>query len=441
MSDDIINILNLNYSHVQSCSSKKDNNSIIYFVTLARKDFICPLCATKLKIKDYRNVKLSHQVIKGMDTHIVYRKRRYYCPACRSYHYEDNPFVNEKRHTFTDTTSIEIMKFLREHSSTFSMAARQFNTTPTKVMDVFDTLGQMKRLPFTDVISIDEFYWNRKSKTKYACAIIDFNTGSIIDILNGRRLKNWDSYTQIIERKEREKVKFVCIDLYETYRQVQKLYFPKAKLICDSFHVVRNINEILKKERIKTMKRYDKDSQEYYLLKKFSYLLMKDSSKIEDNKPRYNKKLKRYINQPQLLELILNIDKNLKEAYELKESYLIFNSASTYEDARNNLSEIIGEYASCNIEGYRQFSSTLIDWFDEIVNSFIIYNGKRISNGRIEGTNSRIKTILKNANGFRNFSRMRNRIMYSINKNSLPSIPEENQVIKEKGKKRGKYKK
>ena len=64
------------------------------------------------------------------------------------------------------------------------------------------------------------------------------------------------------------------------------------------------------------MKRYDKDSQEYYLLKNFNYLLMKDSSKIEDNKPRYNKKLKRYINQPQLLELILNIDKNLKEAYE-----------------------------------------------------------------------------------------------------------------------------
>ena len=168
---------------------------------------------------------------------------------------------------------------------------------------------------------------------------------------------------------------------------------------------------------------------------------MMDSSKIEDNKPRYNKKLKRYINYPQLLELILGIDKNLKEAYELKESYLIFNSTSTYEDARKNLSEIIGEYASSNIEGYRQFSSTLIDWFNEIVNSFIIYKGKRISNGKIEGTNSRIKTILKNANGFRNFSRMRNRIMYSINKNSLPSIPEENQVIKEKGKKRGKYKK
>ena len=53
-----------------------------------------------------------------------------------------------------------------------------------QIVDVFDTLGQMKRLPFTDVISIDEFYWNRKSKTKYACAIIDFDTGKIIDCVS-----------------------------------------------------------------------------------------------------------------------------------------------------------------------------------------------------------------------------------------------------------------
>ena len=38
MCDDIINILNLNYSDVQSCSSEKNDNSITYFITLIRKD-------------------------------------------------------------------------------------------------------------------------------------------------------------------------------------------------------------------------------------------------------------------------------------------------------------------------------------------------------------------------------------------------------------------
>ena len=137
------------------------------------------------------------------------------------------------------------------------MSARQFYTSPTKVINVFDTLGQMKKLPFTDAICIDEFYWNRKSKNKYACVIVDFKTSNIIDIIEGRKLKNWDSYTQLINKKELHSVKYICTDLFETYRQVQKIYFPHALLCCDSFHIIKNINILLKNERIKIMKKHD----------------------------------------------------------------------------------------------------------------------------------------------------------------------------------------
>jgi hypothetical protein len=49
------------------------------------------------------------------------------------------------------------------------------------------------------------------------------------------------------------------------------------------------------------------------------------------------------------------------------------------------------------------------------MNSFIWFDGRRISNGCIEGKNSYIKKILANANGMKNFKRARNRIMYSQN--------------------------
>lgn len=39
-----------------------------------------------------------------------------------------------------------------------------------------------------------------------------------------------------------------------------------------------------------------------------------------------------------------------------------------------------------------------------------------LSNGPIEGANSRIKTIIKASNGIKNFSRFRNRVIYGINK-------------------------
>lgn len=42
---------------------------------------------------------------------------------------------------------------------------------------------------------------------------------------------------------------------------------------------------------------------------------------------------------------------------------------------------------------------------------------RRLSNGPIEGINSIIEKINVNGNGYTNFYRFRNRIIYSINKN------------------------
>jgi len=181
-----------------------------------------------------------------------------------------------------------------------------------------------------------------------------------------------------------------------------------------------------------------------------------DSIKIYDNKAKYNHRLKQYINYPALLEKILQIDPILKEAYELKEAYLLFNQTSTIDTAAEELSHIIVLYQSSSIAVFREISSTLINWFEEIVNSFTMINGKRISNGKIESTNSRIKTILKVANGYQNFSRLRNKIMYSlleafnneyyekkyvINKDATITVHEVKIDIKRPGKKRGSYKK
>ena len=56
-------------------------------------------------------------------------------------------------------------------------------------------------------------------------------------------------------------------------------------------------------------------------------------------------------------------------------------------------------------------------WKQEIINSHIIVNGKRLSNGPMESINGRIRRILFEAYGYTNFDRFRNRIMYSLNNN------------------------
>ncbi len=63
-----------------------------------------------------------------------------------------------------------------------------------------------------------------------------------------------------------------------------------------------------------------------------------------------------------------------------------------------------------------EIGRTLSNWNKEIINSFTWINGRRISNGMIEGKNNYIKKILSNANGMINFSRARNKMIYSQNK-------------------------
>ena len=55
----------------------------------------------------------------------------------------------------------------------------------------------------------------------------------------------------------------------------------------------------------------------------------------------------------------------------------------------------------------------------EILNSFTFINGRRITNGLIESKNSLIRVITSNVNGFTNFKREKNRIMYCFNKNNV----------------------
>ena len=119
---------------------------------------------------------------------------------------------------------------------------------------------------------------------------------------------------------------------------------------------------------------------------------------------------------------------------------MYFNQVTTSENARIELARMISLFSNSSIPAYNLFSNTLINWFDEIVNSFTVINGKRLSNGKIESINSRVKIILKNANGYKNFSRFRNRMIYSLNKDSIPSTYSNQEIIKKTGRKRGSYK-
>ena len=168
------------------------------------------------------------------------------------------------------------------------------------------------------------------------------------------------------------------------------------------------------------MKRFDKKSDEYYLLKKFSWLL--EASDVRENRSKFNKRLRRYINYPQILDLILKFSPELENAYKLKKKYAHLNRYTRYDEADKKLWTFIDEMKGSPCPEIQKMRKTLIHWFEEIKNSFIIINGKRLSNGIMESRNGIAKEIKNNANGYRNFARYRNRCLYVMNPDITPNL-------------------
>lgn len=82
---------------------------------------------------------------------------------------------------------------------------------------------------------------------------------------------------------------------------------------------------------------------------------------------------------------------------------------------KKNIDELITLFKSSPIKEMKDFANTLTKWKREIVNSFIRADGKRISNGIIENRNKSIKLLKHSSNGYLNWHRFKNRVMYCLN--------------------------
>lgn len=236
------------------------------------------------------------------------------------------------------------------------------------------------------------------------------------------------AYFRSIDLQERSFVRYLIIDMNDIYRDIASYCFPKAILAVDSFHVIKNISDALDRIRKKVMRRFKENprSNEYYLLKyRRDLLFVEDIHGDRYTKVEYNHHFHHEISDLRKLEMMLSIDPKLNSAYELYHRYLQFNKKS-YADldkARNDLNKIIKEFRLTRSEELYKIAEMLDHWEEEIIHSFIVYRGKRLSNGPIEKKNGMIKKILKIANGYGNFKRFRNRVMYTLNKRSTHTYP------------------
>lgn len=412
-------ILDLENYKLIKIDERNENNKMIKIIEIETKNKKqkCPICGeyTNSIHDKLKPIKLKYLKLFEYDTKIVITKKRFVCHKCNK-KFTEVVDLNNKGKNISNKLEQKILKDLLNYNLSIKYIAKENNVNSESVRKILK--NAMSNYPehvinLPRVISFDEFKADTK-EGKYAFVLNDPIHKKCLDILPERKKEYLIQYFTYCNN--RHSVEYVISDMYEPYLLVQKVMFPHAKYVVDRFHYTRYIMDALDKVRIRLQKEYGYNSKEYRMLKnkKNVTLLRKYSNDIEwfTYTKRYKNGHMVDILKYDLREELLNINKELKQAYILKELFFDTVKHLEYIDAEDELKEWISVCKDSKIEEFEEASKTIENWLPYIVNSFI---DERFSNGYTEGLNNKIKVIKRIAFGYKNFDFFRLRTMYILN--------------------------
>lgn len=379
-------LLGLKEVIVKNVRQLSDRTEII--IELPRKSHVCPCCGHQTNcVHDYRWQTVKDIPAFGKHSVLILRKRRYRCPSCGKRFFEKNSFL-PRYYRITSRLAAYIISNLSDVRS-FSSVAHEVSLSVSTIIRVFDCINYGKPQQLPEVVSIDEFKGNT-NREKYQCILTDPVHHRILDILPTRYSHHLTAY---FKQLDRSKTKHFVSDMWGTYADIARTYFKNATYVVDKYHYIRQIFWAFEAVRKEEQKKFSKTRRIYF---KHSRILL--------NK-RY-----RFLTpeQKQQVDLMLYASNRLLTAYSLKEQFLLVLDSADSESARTTLSHWIMAAQNSGLSKFVDCGNTMVRWSKGILNSFDC----SYTNGFTEGANNKIKVLKRNAYGYRNFHRFRNRILH-----------------------------
>ena len=389
LSNCIKNLLNLKELNIKSIKNFK--NSVEVYAELPISEQVCPCCGSSTsKIHDHYTQPIKDIPIQFKPTTIFLKKTRYECKNCGKSFYPTNDFVTKYKRKSKRLISY-IVNQLRNNIAA-SNIAKNLNIDAGFISKMLPYLS-VTNSTLPRVLCIDEFKGN-SGNFKYQVALLDGETHKIVDIIECRHKHFLCSYFKKFPKEQLDNVKYLVIDLWESYKDIGFTYFRKAKIVADHFHWARYACNALDKIRIEVQNNLPKSERKYF--KHSRYLLLSRKCKIKE--VRYD----------ELENILINYSENLRIAYREKECLLdIIHSEDCPEVKKNQFVEWVKRNLESPIPQLAECAKTYQHWAYEIKNSLEV----PYSNGPIEGTNNKIKALKRTTFGMSKFENFKARIM------------------------------
>ena len=231
-------------------------------------------------------------------------------------------------------------------------------------------------------IAIDEIAIGKGHR--YLTVVLNLLTGAVVFVGDGKGVEALEPFWRRV-RRCRAKIKAVATDMSKAYIRAVRDHLPRAIHVFDHFHVIKLFNEKLSAFRRELYNQASTDSARK-LLKGTRWLLLKNPENLDEDH-----------NELERLMAALELNRPLAIAYYLKEDLRQIWSQPNKRLARRVLKDWLARARASGIRMLIQFAATLEEHQEGVLN----YYNYPISTGPLEGTNTKIQLMKRQAYGFR----------------------------------------
>jgi transposase len=360
------------------------NGAVIFTIRQEPETLRCSVCGSQHVIsrgqvdRHFRSVPIGTK-----STTVVFPIPRVECLTCGLVRQVNITFAEPRR---SYTKAFERYALDLSRSMTIRDVALHLNVGWDLIKDIqkrdLSTRYAKPKLKHLRHIAIDEIAIAKGHR--YLTVVMDLQSGAVVFVGDGKGADALKPFWKRL-RPSGAKIEAVAMDMSAAYRGAVSTNLPKAKIVFDHFHVVKLFNDKLSDLR-RELYREATDMMHKKVLKGTRWLLLKNSENLDEGK-----------DEKQRLEEALKLNAPLATAYYLKEDLRRFWDQPGKQFATMFLDGWIRRATASGIRVLQQMAKTLAAHRSGL----LAYYDVMISSGPMEGTNNKIKTMKRQAYGFR----------------------------------------
>jgi transposase len=369
------------YKYVRS---EYENGQVIFTIYQSPATCRCSCCGSNRVISRGRVDRRFRSLPIGCrPTLVSLAVPRVECQACGLVRQVDISFADPRR-SYTRTFERYVLELSRR--MTIRDVARHLNVGWDMIKDIQkrDLLRRYSKPKLKHLwhIAIDEIAVAKGHQ--YLTVVMDLESGAVVFVGDGKGADALKPFWKRL-RPSKAKIEAVAMDMSAAYWGAVMTHLPRAKIVFDHFHVIKLFNDKLSNLR-RELYREATDVLQKTVLKGTRWLLLMNPENLNAEK-----------DEKRQLEEALSLNKPLATAYYLKDDLRRFWDQPGKAFATTFLDGWIRRARASGIKILQQMAKTLAAHRTGL----LAYYDVMISSGPMEGTNNKIKTMKRQAYGFR----------------------------------------